>query len=59
MKFDRRDFLKILPVAPTIISAAETKSYRGMSDSAGCAQMLIKGLSNTAKTILKLGLLSP
>ena len=35
MKFDRRDFLKILPVAPTIISAAETKSYRGMSDSAG------------------------
>ena len=35
MKFDRRDFLKILPVAPTIISAAEAKSYRGMSDSAG------------------------
>ena len=35
MKFDRRDFLKILPVAPTIISAAETKSYRGMNDSAG------------------------
>ncbi len=35
MKFDRRQFLKILPVVPTVGLAAEPKSYRGMSDSAG------------------------
>ena len=34
MKFDRRQFLKILPVVPTVGLAAEPKSYRGMSDSA-------------------------
>ena len=35
MKFDRRKFLKILPAVPTVGLAAEPKSYRGMSDSAG------------------------
>ena len=35
MKFDRRQFLKILPAVPTVGVAAEPKSYRGMSDSAG------------------------
>ena len=59
MKFDRRQFLKILPAVPTVGLAAEPKSYRGMSDSAGWRSEAYKRIEKHRKDDFKVRIIDP
>ena len=59
MKFDRRQFLKILPAVPTVGLAAEPKSYRGMSDSAGWRTEAYKRIEKHRKDDFKVRIIDP
>ena len=59
MKFDRRQFLKILPVVPTVGLAAEPKSYRGKSDSAGWRKEAYKRIEKYRKDDFKVRIIDP
>ena len=59
MKFDRRQFLKILPAVPTVGLAVEPKSYRGMSDSAGWRSEAYKRIEKHRKDDFKVRIIDP